>query len=297
MALDVSKLKLVKKGPNGQITAQCPVCAAAGSDKSGNHLSVLPSGAFNCIVGSKEDVNHNRNIRALLRGDSVDGDIEWIDPEPRQTIDKVYPESALATLLPDYSHWLKRGVSEPVLKSLEYGVAPKGEKGKLAGRAVFPVRNLDGKIVGFTGRLIEENSFAPKWKHLMKASKVAYPWNVTGGDITRTKTAVLVESVGDLAAVLTHDIKPVLCIFGLNLSDLIVGSLIGADVRRVFVSLNRDADPRKGQAAADKIARRLAPFISDVRIRLPNGFKDWGCAAVGGEAGLAELKAFREEVS
>jgi DNA primase len=81
-------------------------------------------------------------------------------------------------------------------------------------------------------------------------------------------------------ALLSYDVKPVLCIFGLNLSGAIISTLIGADVKRVIISLNRDDDPRKGQAAADKIANKLGNFFTDVRVVLPpEGTKDWGAAA------------------
>lgn len=185
------------------------------------------------------------------------------------------------------------------MKKLECGVAPKEEKSKLSGRTVFPIRDLQGRIMGFSGRLLEPNSFAPKWKHVFKASKAVYPWNVTGPDIIATKTCVLVESIGDLMALLSHDIKPVLCIFGLNLNGHIISTLVAHNIQRIIISLNRDDDPNKGQAAAEKMRGRLENFFSNVQIRLPSvecGCKDWGKCAEGSEAGAKELETFREEV-
>ncbi len=280
MNLDISKLQCVKRTPNG-LTARCPVCAKSGDDKTGNHLSVLNDGRFNCIVGSAQDPSHNRAIRAILRGFSGETD-EVVYVEPKLEVDQVYPNDVLTKLLPDHSYWRGRGMREDVLARLENGVAPHG-KGVMEGRTVFPVRNLDGGIVGFAGRLVDGKSWHAKWKNAVKTSKVAYPWNVTGVDISSTKTCILVESIGDLLGCLSHDIKPVLCIFGLNLNSVIISTLIGADVKRVIISLNRDDDPRKGQAAAEKIRAKLVNFFSDVRVVVPEVHKDWGEAAEKGD--------------
>ncbi len=298
MSYDLSKLKGVKRQAGGTVVAQCPACAKENRDQSCNHLSIKASGEFNCIVGSASDSNHNRFIRAFLL-DGATEEFEFISAQPESIkMDRVFPDEILTKLIPDFSYWAGRGIEKEVLQPLENGLAPRDQKGALSGRSLFPLRNPDGRIIAFTGRLVVTNSLDKKWRHLGPVSKVVWPWRVSGPVIESTKTAILVESPGDTLALLSSDIKPVICLFGLNLFDLTISHLIGAGVNRVFVSLNRDADPRKGQAAADKIARKLNAFVPDVRIRLPNApYKDWGDAKKDGEAGAAELKAFREEIA
>lgn len=295
MSHNLDKLECRKPGPGGIIEARCPACAREGLDKTGNHLSVRPNGEFNCVVGSKSDPSHNRFIRAFLKGDGSESDIEFIDSEPRLKMDKVYPDDILTKLVPDYSYWRGRGIGEEVVKPLENGIAPRDEKGPLSGRSIFPLRDLDGRILAWSGRLVIDSSFAAKWKHLGPVSRVVWPYKVSGPVIESTKTAVLIESPGDTLACLSSDIKPVICLFGLNLFDLIIATLIGAGVNRVFVSLNRDADARKGQAAALKVANKLTPFISDVQIRLPKAGKDWG-ECIKTEEGRADLAVFKGEI-
>jgi DNA primase len=240
-------------------------------------LRIFKSGAFGCAVD--QSAAHYRIIYQLLKDPNAQV-IEYIDPEPRLNVERIYPEDTLAKLIPDYTYWVGRKIKEDVLRKLECGLASKEEKGKLSGRTVFPIRNLDGLIMGFTGRLVEDNSFAAKWKHLVRSSKTVYPWNVNGEAIRKSHTVVLVESVGDLLALMSHGIDNVICIFGLNLNSLIVSTLIGHDVKRVIISLNRDEDPRKGQAAARKIEGRLENFFTDIRVVFPpEPFKDWGDAA------------------
>ena len=48
-ALDLSRLETVKDR-GGKTTARCPVCAAAGNDKAGDHLVIMPGGKFGCIA-------------------------------------------------------------------------------------------------------------------------------------------------------------------------------------------------------------------------------------------------------
>jgi hypothetical protein len=63
--IDPSKLQKVNKRPNGEIIAQCPACAAAGGDGTGNHLIVYPDGRFGCVV-NKGDKAHNQEILNLV---------------------------------------------------------------------------------------------------------------------------------------------------------------------------------------------------------------------------------------
>lgn len=283
MSIDTTKLENVRPTPNG-FTCACPVCRKEGGDSTRSHLRVYTTGAFSCIKYQGDNL-HNRKLRSILRGylDSTES-AEVVYIEPKLDVETVYPESTLSKLLPDYSYWLGRGMKEDVLRRLENGVAPLEERSKLSGRTIFPVRDLDGNIVGFSGRLLTDSSYAPRWKHLFKSGRAIYSWHVTGPDIIASKSCILVESIGDYLACLSHDIKPVLCIFGLNLNSVIISTLLAHDIKRVIISLNRDDDPRKGQAAAEKIAAKLGNFFTDVRIVLPPiGIKDWGCASEKGD--------------
>jgi hypothetical protein len=64
MSLDQSKLVNAKKAADGKITAQCPACAAAGSDTKGGHLVIFPDGAYGCVA-NEGDKNHSKEIFKL----------------------------------------------------------------------------------------------------------------------------------------------------------------------------------------------------------------------------------------
>lgn len=216
MKLDLSRLVNVKRLPDKSIQCQCPICALENRDKVGkNHLRIYANGAFSCIVNNERD--HNRRIRAFLRATNPDDnpDIIYIDPEPRISIEKVYPEDTLNRLTPIYDYWLGRGAKESVIKELEGGLAPLDEKSKLAGRFIFPIRGRDNRIMGFTGRLIEENSFAPKWKILGRKNQFIFPRvGICKPAIKSQSKVILVESVGCVIALAGMGIWNTMCLFG-----------------------------------------------------------------------------------
>lgn len=302
---DISKLQMVKRGPNGRITARCPICAANGGDKNGVHLSILPTGQFNCIAGSAGDPLHNRLIRALLKGDSIDGDVEYLDPQPKLQADPVYPDEILKRLIRDHSYWLNRGIQKEVIEMLEGGVSPIDERNKLSNRYIIPIRGLTGQINGFSGRILTYSTFAPKYKHLFKSSRVCWPWHISGPYIEKTKKAVLNEGWSEWLALATGDIFNSLSLFGLNLSDVMVAQLVGAGVEEVTISTNDDPNEgrvvngikqRKGKLRALDIKKKLDNFFDPDKVKIRHPKSDWGDALLT-EEGRADMAAFREEVS
>jgi len=69
MPLNLANLAKVKRQSNGWITARCPSCAAAGHDRNGNHLFVMPDGRFGCVVyPGDEGREHRKQIWAMAGG-------------------------------------------------------------------------------------------------------------------------------------------------------------------------------------------------------------------------------------
>ena len=296
------RLENVKRNPDGGITAGCPVCMREGSDRGRAHLRVWPSGAFRCAKAGSEDKDHNRAIRAHIRPDESKGfsgspDYEIILPEQGLDADKIYSEDVLLKLIPDHSYWVGRGIKEDILKMTEGGMATPDEKGKLSGRYVFPIRDDNKRIVGFSGRLVSYASFAPKWKHLFKSGSVCWPWYLVGPEIKARRKVILVESIGDWLTLASYGMSYSLVLFGLNLNSHILGHLIEANPTHVIISANNDAIGRPeskeaGNKAAEKARGKLSVFLGQDRviIRLPQTGKDWNVADP------AEINKFKEEI-
>ena len=64
--LDETKLEKISKRA-GNIICRCPACFEQGHDKTGNHLSVLPSGEFACVqFPGPEGKEHRKRIFAMV---------------------------------------------------------------------------------------------------------------------------------------------------------------------------------------------------------------------------------------
>lgn len=61
ISLDLARLENVKPKDDGSIIAACPACRSSGSDKSGNHLKIEPSGKFGCAI-HPGDTKHRQAI-------------------------------------------------------------------------------------------------------------------------------------------------------------------------------------------------------------------------------------------
>ena len=262
-------LENVKNAPaGGGWQAACPVCRAEGGDSQKNHLRIWPSLAFSCAK-MQGDLDHNRKIRRLIRGDNSDGsvdDIEIIDPEPTVDVDRVYGEDSLARLLPDYTYWVNRGIKESVLVRNQCGLASATEKSKLSGRAVFPCRNAKGQIVGWAGRIIVDNSFAPRWKILGKKASFVFPSpTISLPAIRETGELILVEGIGCSLALQSASIANEFVLFGTKLSSKLLSQIIALNPKRIRIATNNEASGI-GQREAEKIAARLRSFFNEDRI-------------------------------
>lgn len=293
---------------SGGFIAQCPACATTGADLRGkNHLKIYNSGAFGCVVDDSKA--HNKFIYSFLydkltEEQKLDLETNWVDPDPKIAVDVIYPESMLAGLLPDHSYWIKRGVDEAILRKLEGGVAPKEKPSKLSGRYVFPIRDhISGRIVGFSGRILEDgNTWAPKYKHMVKSGRVIYPLWVNKEAILKQRKVVLVESVGDALSLMTKGIDCVLILLGLNLNSKFFGFLVSAGLQKIIVSLNDDPPKivngiiaKPGNRGAKKIMDKLTPFFGEHRVmnRPPTTGKDWNeVLMLGGD----EINEFKKEL-
>ncbi len=312
-----SRLVNLRSNSDGSWQAQCPACAANNCDSTKSHLRIWKSGGFRCSKEAKDSptdgpLDHNRIIRAFLYQDLDPTalaalNVEIIDPEPKLTMEKVYPEEMLTKLVPDHRYWMGRGVSEEVLRKLEGGLALQDECSKLSGRYVFPVRDDKRRIIGWTGRLVSDASFGPKHKHLVRVSKAVYPIHVTGEHIRRTRKVCFTEGIGDSLTWANAGIWNYLVLLGLNLNARVLGFLVSVNPTHIIISTNNDTErvnkttgevTHPGQDAALKLRAKLIPYFGEERvlIRLPEAAKDWGEVAKVRPEELVEFKAWMESL-
>ncbi len=208
--------------------------------------------------------------------------------EKKETIkmDKTWDREILKRLLPADGFYHERKISSKTLRLLNGGFA---NNGKLHSRYVFPIFREDDRIVGFTGRYIgriSKDSEIPKWKHLGRKTTWVYPSFVKNKEsfpfqdaIAVAKEVIVVESVGDLLALVECGVYNVLVAFGTSLSKQQLAFLARFSDLTVTLAFNYDnTDGRPGFFAAAKTYYQLLSMYGDkVRIKLPEAkdFGDW----------------------
>lgn len=190
--------------------------------------------------------------------------------------EEVFNNEFLKDLLPSYSFYKKRGISEETLKLFNGGVKTYG---KLNNRFVFPVFDKNKRVIGISGRDLFSKADRPKWKTLGKKNNFVYPFHITESYIKQLREVILVESIGDALSLYEAGIYNFLVLFGTSISNAIILYLIELDVDKIIVATNNDFDSQNnwGEKASDKIVKKLSKFfdLNKIEVRLPTK-KDFG---------------------
>lgn len=138
-----------------------------------------------------------------------------------------------------------RGISAETLT--EFEAFTHFEK-SYAGRLVFPIRDITGKIRVFLGRAMD-NTVEPKYMIHPRGSKMplfpSYP-EITEGQI------ILVEGIFDALNLIDKGLRNVVCCFGTNNMDIYKVSLLKIlGVKGIHIFFDGDS---AGQAAAEGVA-------------------------------------------
>ena len=178
-----------------------------------------------------QSVGEDRDeVKKILKNKSFSSLEKLSSPNsPRLTMENIYPESSLKKLLPHYRFYNDKGISDQILKDLKGGLATQGQ---LYQRFVFPIYNELNQIHGFSGRDMLNKEERPKWKHVGRKSSWVYPLYTpkeSGSFIdeySESSNIILVESIGDLLALLEAGYSKILVTFGLDVSPAIISSLV-----------------------------------------------------------------------
>ena len=199
-------------------------------------------------------------------------------------MEKVYDESILQKLFPNYNFYLPKKISEETQKAFRVGLAGSGQMYR---RMVFPIYNEHSQIVGFSGRRVDENNFA-KWKHLGKKNNWIYPAYIPNEEtvdsiINEKRSVYLTESIGDAMSLYQNGIKNVLVVFGLSISPSLISYLSSKVLDEVIIAGNNDFDSKenRGLIGCVKNYLKLSRYfdLENLTIKLPpKGFNDFGDA-------------------
>jgi len=179
----------------------------------------------------------------------------------------IYPESILSSATKDYSYFLGRGFSEEILKEYDNFVCLDKTKA-LSNRSCFPIRDLYGRIVGFTGRTLVGEE--PKWKTI--ASKYTLQNNLFGLHKAKyhisNRTIILVEGPLDHIKLAQYGILHSVSSCGIQLYQEQINALLNVGIQKIKIAYDPDD---AGKVATKRIADslRLMFDIESLSFNLP----------------------------
>jgi hypothetical protein len=238
--------------------------------------------------GSIEDL-----VRLSLNLASLNDAKEWISSrvtnqaqDPREvhkqkpTIKQpsFFDKSLLTKLTRDCSYWNGRNISDKTILPFQGGVATTG---KMYNRYVFPIFDYKDNIIGFAGRDVSltPKSDRPKWKLIGDKKEWAFPLKVNLEEIKKSKTVILVESIGDMLALRENGINNSVVCFGLNISNKIIYTLISLNPEKIIIAFNNDSlSGGAGNQAAENERKKLLNYFdqNQILIHLPTDSNDFG---------------------
>lgn len=160
---------------------------------------------------------------------------------------------------------------------LAAGLAVKSSRGslydRLRGRIVFPIKDIRDHVVGFSGRLLEEDPQQPKYLNIAETAvyhkrESLYGINITKEGIRTKKSALIVEGEFDVILPYEHGIDNVVAIKG---SSLTVEHLkvLQRYAQKVIICLDSDA---AGNDAVIRAIHAAEPFDLELQVvQLPPG--------------------------
>ena len=141
--------------------------------------------------------------------------------------------------------------SAGLIKTLESGK----KKVFFSNRITFPILDVSGSVIGFSGRKIDEEAFGPKYVNtpetpLFKKSSTLYGLSFSRRRIAKEKRAIVVEGQIDALRLIQEGFNITVAGQGTAFTEEHVKELISLGVTKVYLALDGD---EAGRAASSKI--------------------------------------------
>jgi DNA primase len=150
-----------------------------------------------------------------------DLDVEEINTDDLLYTSEVFNEEVLKKFyLKTHTYFINRGYKPETLKYFEMGF---GVKGTDKDRCIFPVRNITGGLVGWSGRAVKKN-MKPKWLH-QPDDRFYTSLNLFNIDkalpyIIKTGKVYVVESIGNCMRMYEAGFKNTVALLGSKMSNV-----------------------------------------------------------------------------
>ena len=215
----------------------------------------------------------------------IDSGAGWDFDRPKvhkMEFQEIFSHEEVDSLMPHYSFYNKKGISDDVLRIFRGGFSMSG---KMSGRFVLPIYDENEKIIGLTGRHLtwNPNSNLAKWKTLGRKASFVYPVFMQTDStspfieaLEARQELLIVEGASDCLALAQMGYYNVLALFGLTISSKQLSFISSQPLKKIYIATNNEKSNR-GIIAAVKIFLKLMSFvdISKLEIRLPVRKKDF----------------------
>lgn len=191
--------------------------------------------------------------------------------QAQHKIENGYSKNCLQRLQIPSPYFLTRGFSPEILTKYDVGDSLANNK-QLGGRAIVPIYDSSYQhIIGYSGRRIKENDIA-KWMHSanLNVEHILYNLWFAKEYIQKTKTAVIVESPGNVWRLEEAEIHNAVATFGDKITDMQINILNGLGVLSLYVVLDNDAAGAANKERIKESCKRLfrlrffTPKLADV---------------------------------
>lgn len=279
------------------IHAPCPVHRGNRQDAWSWHLDL---GVWQCfsrgchsefgkdvfgLVKGVLDVKFPQAVDFVYKVCSVDGKIDLdalaAEADNKEFVKRIkkrepiyYGEDTLNRLI--YHEYLEgRGFPRDLIESYHIGITREQYK-EMSNRVIFPVRDINGAIVGFTGRTLFQDwkqRKISKWHHSKGFASKENLFNIDRAltHIKETGQAIICEGPIDVLRLEQAGIHNGVAIFGRELHNEQIGLLLKAGVQRLVLALDSD---NAGSTGTENAIGAAKSFFSIEVVDIPK--KDVG---------------------
>lgn len=168
-----------------------------------------------------------------------------------------------------------RGFSPEIIKRYEPKFGDNVIIPHTNGRIVYPVRNIDGGIVGFTCRAIREDTDLSKWMNSEDFEKENYLFNLNHAQqhIKEDGIIIVTEGLSDVLAFENSEIENSVGVLGDQLSDRQINLILSSGAFNVILAFDGD---KAGERAFSKISNTLNKYFEVYKFNIPESKKDVG---------------------
>lgn len=186
-------------------------------------------------------------------------------------------DAAILDKLVYHPYLSHRGYPDWLINKYQIGACLQPRR-YMSNRIVIPVWNLEGELVGFTGRTLDDSwkeKEIPKWKHSKGGwvSHNLFNINFAAPFIEHDGVVIVCEGPLDVLRLEQAGIHNGVAILGKKSYNEQLSLLIKCGATRLFLALDNDAAGKVGKESAIK----LASCMFDVdELKIPESYKDLG---------------------